>query len=163
MLPLQRLHKYSSIVLFARLHSPKPSGSSIYSFAVNNVAHLMSDGKIMVSQCWPHISRSAQFTIGHSVISPALHASHCCPVRGWFAGKHVLTLHRHTPTQITLVDPWLLGCYWSVLIWLVCSLPVAPLTRCWMQCCLKRDWLVVFYMQYQWTLLLINTALTIKT
>lgn len=68
-LALQRLHKYSSIVLFACLHSPKPLGSSIYSFAMNNVAHLMSDGKIMVSQCRPHISRSAQFTIGHSATS----------------------------------------------------------------------------------------------
>lgn len=128
---LQRLHKYSSIVLFAHLHSPKPLGSSIYSFTMNNVVHLMSDGKIIVSQCWLHISSSAQFTIGYSVISPPLHASHFCPVRGWFAEKLVLTLHRHTPTQITLVDLWLLGCYWSVLIVLVCSLPAVLLTRCW--------------------------------
>lgn len=97
----------------------------------------MSDGKIIVSQCLPHISCSAQFTIGHSVISQPLHASHCCPVRGWFAEKHILALHRHTSTQITRVDLWLLGCYWSVLIRLVCSLPAALLTSCLIQCCLK--------------------------
>lgn len=44
---------------------------------MNNVAHLVSDGKIMVSRCKPHIYRSAQFTIGHTVISPPLHALKC--------------------------------------------------------------------------------------
>lgn len=142
-LPLQQLHKYSSIVLFAHLHSHKLLSSSIYSFAMNNVAYLMSDGKIIVSQFWPHISCSAQFTIGHSVISQLLHASHCCPVRGWFAEKHVLALHKHTPTQISLVDLWLLGCYWSVLIRLVCRLSAALLTSCLMQCWLKGKSLAV--------------------
>lgn len=101
-LPLQQLHKYSSIVLFAHLHSHRLLRSFTYSFAMNNVKHLMSDGKIIVSQCWPNISCSAQFTIGHSVISQPLHASHCWPVRGWFAEKHPLALHRHTPTQISV-------------------------------------------------------------
>lgn len=127
-LPLQQRHKYSSIVLFAHLHSHKLLRSFIDSFAMNNVAHLMSDGRIIVSLCWPHISCSAQFTIGRSVISQ-LHASHCCPVRGWFAEKHALAFH--TPTQIS-ADLWLLGCYWSVPIELVCHLPADKL-HCWLK------------------------------
>ena len=82
--PLRRwLYKYPSIVLFDSLHSAVPIGSSIYSFSMNNVAHLMSDGKIMASQWKPHISRSAQF-----YRRPFL----------WFPGTSCLThTHTHTP------------------------------------------------------------------
>lgn len=140
MLLLQPLHKYSSFVLFACLRSAEPSGSSVYSSTMNNAPHLMSDGKIIVSHCRPHISRSAQFTKGHSVISRPLHASHWESVIGREARPDLTQTHSNTNHCCW---PLTAGCHWSLLIAVVRSLPEALLTTCWIHWCLHWGSMVV--------------------